>query len=155
MIQPVQPGLEHVFTISAEIGERLNGGAGLCGERLHIPITGGTVTGPRLTGKIVPGGSDWPLIRPDGNSEVSAHYSIVLDDGSPILVHNIGLRVSPAPVLARLRAGEAVDPSEYYFRTFPRFDVPDGPHQWLREHLFIGSAAPSGNRVVIDIYLVN
>jgi hypothetical protein len=59
-------------------------------------------------------------------------------------------------VLARLRAGEAVAPAEYYFRSAPRFDAPDGPHAWLRDRIFVASLAPdpAAGRIVIDVYAV-
>lgn len=151
---PAIPGLEHVFSISAEIAPPRSSGRGLAGERLHIPILGGSVEGPRLRGRILPGGSDWPTIRPDGASAIEAIYTIEVDDGALILVRNNGLRISAPDVLARLRAGEPVAPTEYYFRSAPEFDVPDGPHQWLRESLFVASLAPAGRRIAIDVYRV-
>lgn len=154
MHAPSTPQLEFAYRITALIGTPVTGGPGASGERLHIPITGGTVEGPRLTARILPGGSDWPVIRRDGASRIDARYTIETADGTPILVHSQGLRVSPPEVLARLRAGEAVPPAEYYFRTTASFDAPDGPHAWLREALFLGSAAPGAGQVVIDLYRV-
>lgn len=153
---PAIPALEHVFTIVAEIAKPISGGHSAAGERLHIPILAGSVFGPRLKGTIVPGGSDWPLIRPDGTSEIEATYTVIADDGTPILVRNRGLRVSPPEVLARLRAGEAVAPDEYYFRSSPRFETPDGPHAWLRDRIFVASLAPDpkAGRIAIDVYVV-
>jgi len=118
-MRPAAPGLEYVFTIRAEIGRTMTGGASRNGERLHVEIAGGSVEGPRLGGRIAPGGSDWPLLRPDGASRISACYTIVASDGTPILVRNEGIRVSSPDVLSRLRSGEAVDPSEYYFPRDP------------------------------------
>lgn len=154
MNRPATPGLEYAFSIAAEIAPPRSSGRGLAGERLHVPILGGIVSGPRLSGRILPGGSDWPLIRPDGSSAIEAQYTIEADDGMLILVRNRGLRVSAPDVLARLRAGEPVDPADYYFRSAPEFDVPDGPHQWLRENLFVASLAPAGTRIAIDVYSV-
>ncbi len=155
MTKPVTPGLEFVFTIRAEIDPPRSAGKGPGGERLHIPITGGRVSGPRLNGKILPDGSDWPLIGSDGNSLISAHYTVETDDGTLIYVRNKGLRISPPSVMARLRAREPVEPTEYYFRTVPVFDAPDGPYQWLRETIFVGSAMPTGATVEIDIFRVS
>lgn len=69
-------------------------------------------------------------------------------------MRNEGLRVSSANVLARLRAGEAVDPSEFYFRTTPVFEAPDGPHAWLNDAVFVASLCRSGGEVVVDVYRV-
>lgn len=151
---PTAPGLDYAFTIRADIGVALTGGASRNGERLHIEITGGSVEGPRLDGRLAAGGSDWPLLRPDGTSRINACYTIVASDGTPILVRNKGIRVSSAQVLARLRADEAVDPSEFYFRSTPVFEAPDGPHAWLNDSVFVASLCRSGKEVVVDVYRV-
>lgn len=154
MMAPVAPGLEYVFSIDAEIERARSAGAGPGGERLHIPIIGGRVHGPRLEGRILPGGSDWPVIAPDGVSHIDAHYGIEASDGTPIYVVNKGLRVSSDAVRLRLRAGETVDPSEFYLRAAPVFDAPTGPHRWLSESLFVCSLAPRGLTISIDVFRV-
>jgi hypothetical protein len=154
MIREVTPGLEHVFTIEADISMPRSAGQSPLGERLHIPITGGRVYGPKLEGRVLPGGSDWPLIGPDGASRIEARYTIEAEDGTLIYIENIGIRTSPPEVTARLRAGEAVLPSEYYMRGAPKFDAPTGPHRWLSECLFICTIVPKGSHVVVDIYKV-
>lgn len=151
---PATPGLEFAFSIIADIAAPLSGGAAPGGERLHIAITGGRVAGAGLKGDILPGGSDWPLIRPDGTSEISATYSIRTEDGTPILVRNRGLRVSSGEVMTRLRAGEPVPPGDYYFRSAPVFEAPPGPHAWLNDTLFVASLAPAGRSIRIDVYRV-
>ena len=152
--KPSLPTLDYAFTISATIGQPTSAGRHAQGERLHIPILSGRVEGPRLQGTILPGGSDWPLIRPDGTSEISASYSMRADDGTLIFVQNQGLRVSSPEVLARLRQGQPVDPSEYYFFATPRFDAPGGPHHWLRDTVFLSSIAPSSEGITIAVYAV-
>ena len=151
---PQAPGLDFVFEIRAEIGEALRGGPGRLGTRLHIPISGGTVRGPRLNGRVLPGGSDWILARPDGASLIDAHYTVLADDGTPIYVHNRGLRLSSAEVLARLQRGEAVAPEEMYFRTAPVFDAPDGPHGWLSDHLFVATLRREGSCIVVQVFVL-
>ncbi len=153
-MKPPVPTLDYCFSIEARIAAPVSAGKGVLGERLHIAITGGTVSGSCLNGNILPGGSDWPVIGPDGNSRIEAHYTILTDDGVPIYVHNVGLRVSSAEALARLRAGEPVAEGEVYMRAAPRFDAPDGPHQWLREALFVSSLAPGKGAVMLDVYRI-
>ena len=154
MSGPVRPSLDHVFTIEADIDPPRSAGMGPHGERLHIPIIGGRIHGPRLNGRILPGGSDWPVIGPDGNSRIEAHYTIEADDGTLIYVVNKALRVSSPEVTARLRAGETVSPSAFYMRGAPVFDAPSGPHRWLSETLFVCSLLPRGRSIVIDVYKV-
>lgn len=153
-MSPQAPALEFAFEIRAEVGAVLRAGAGRLGERLHVPITGGAVAGPRLNGRVVPGGSDWLLARPDGASVIDAHYTIVADDGTPIYVHNRGLRVSSAEVLARLQQGAPVGDDEMYFRSTPTFDAPDGPHGWLADHVFVARLGRVGGTVQVQVFVV-
>ncbi|MBX3530957.1 MAG: DUF3237 domain-containing protein [Rhizobiaceae bacterium] len=153
-VVPARPGLDFVFRIRASIAPARSGGPGRNGERLHIAITGGTVDGPRLTGTIAAGGSDWPLVRPDGSSAISARYTIVAADGTPVYVRNDGLRVSNPEVTARLRAGDPVDPSEFYFRSAPVFEAPEGAHAWLNEAIFVASLCRDADQVVVDVFRV-
>ncbi|MEC3947993.1 DUF3237 domain-containing protein [Sphingobium sp. HWE2-09] len=120
-----------------------------------IPITGGTVDGPRLTGKVLPGGADWQSIRADGTADILARYSLEASDGTIISVVNPGYRHGPAPVLARIAAGDVVDPALYYFRTTPRFEVAsDSPHAWLGRTVFLCTAARYKDHVALDIFAV-
>jgi hypothetical protein len=141
--RPTPPSLSLAFTIRAQIAAPIGSGPSLGGTRLHIAITGGEITGPRLQGRVLPGGSDWPLLRADGATQIEALYSIEASDGTPIIVRNNGLRT-----------GELLDPSQYYFRSTPTFDAPDGPHQWLRETVFVASLAPAGREIIIDVFAV-
>jgi hypothetical protein len=147
-------GLGFAFEIRARIAPPHDGGAGRNGHRRIIPITGGTVTGPRLTGRVLPGGADYELQRADGCSVVEAHYALEADDGTPIYVRNRGLFIAPPDVIARVDAGEAVAPDDYYFRTAPEFDAPDGPHGWLSDRLFVAEARFTPAEVTIRVHEV-
>jgi hypothetical protein len=147
-------GLSHAFDISAEISAPLTGGPGPNGQRRIIGITGGTVSGPRLTGRIIPGGADYEFIRPDGTSQVEAHYAIQAEDGTPIYICNKGLYVAPIEVSDRLDRGETVGTDEYYFRCAPVFDAPPGPHAWLNHRLFIATCVFTTVSVTIHVCTV-
>jgi len=149
-----QIGLSLAFEIRARIDPPADGGPGRNGHRRVIPITGGTVTGPRLTGRVLPGGADYELQRADGNSVVEAHYTLEAEDGTPIYIRNVGLFVAPSEVIARVDAGEIVPPEDYYFRTAPVFDAPDGPHGWLSDRLFVAEARFAPDEVTIRVYEV-
>lgn len=151
---PILPGLVFVFQIEAQIEAPRGSGSSALGERLHIPIIGGTVIGPGLNGRVLAGGSDWPVIGPDGISRVDARYTIEADDGTLIYVVNKGLRTSTDEVRQRMRAGETIEPAEYYMRSVPVFDAPDGAHRWLSERIFVSSLAPAGEMVRINVYEV-
>lgn len=147
-------GLTYVFSASVKVAPSVDF-AGGDGGRRFIPITGGTVDGPRLKGVVLPGGADWQNIRADGAADLTARYALKAEDGAVIGVVNTGIRRGPPAVMARLRAGEAVDPALYYFRAAPVFDVGPGPHQWLTESLFISIGARLPDEVRLAFYSVN
>jgi hypothetical protein len=148
------PDLSHVFTAHVDVGAPLELGPIDHGRRRIVPILGGSVDGPRLTAKILPGGADWQLIRADGTAEVVARYTLRATDGTLISVVNKGLRRGPTEVLARLAAGEAVDPSLYYFRTSPAFEVAAGPHAWLADNIFVATGERHEKQVLIKVFVV-
>lgn len=118
---------------------RLQAVNGSNNDLLMMTIDGGDVRGPRISGRILPGGTEWPLVQPDSVSRIDARYAFVCDDGAVIGVHNTGFRRGPPEVMARLLSRrEVVDAREYYMRTWSRFDAPAGPHQWLGQSVFIG-----------------
>ena len=69
--------------------------------------------------------------------------------GALIQIRNRGLRHGPPEVMARLAAGEEVDPAEYYFRTVPEFIAPNGPYEWMNRSIFVcaGARYPLGIRL--------
>ena len=123
--------LEHVFDIEVEFGADrhmfgpLPGG----GHQGYTPAIGGTISGPRLSGRVVPhSGADYALVRDDGTIELSAHYMLEAEDGTNIYIQNRGY-------LVRARKGSS-QPS--YFRLTPYFRVPTGPHDWLSRTVIVG-----------------
>src|SRR5579884_1048554 len=95
-----------IFSIEAELAPVLSLGRTPLGERRIIGILGGTVRGPKLQGRILPGGADWQVVRADGAADISARYTIESDGGARILVSSDGLRHGPPEVLAALMRGE-------------------------------------------------
>jgi hypothetical protein len=142
------PNLEYVFTATVDLAAPIDMGTTDGQHRRIVPITGGLVSGPRLGGIVLAGGADWQAVLPDGSTRVSARYTLRATDGTPISVRG------PADVLKRLAAGEPVDRRDYYFRTAPQFQTQAGPHHWLAESLFVGSAARLANQAIIDFYIV-
>lgn len=98
------------------------------GTAVMIPITGGTVSGEKLNGEVVPGGADWALIKDDGTICVKAHYAIKAEDGTLIEVFNEGMNQ-----IERASADAA------NMLTTPRFIAPDGEHAWLNSGVFVGT----------------
>jgi hypothetical protein len=136
-----------LFEAEVELAEILSLGRTPLGERRVVNILGGTVRGERLSGRIRPGGADWQIVRGDGAADIDARYTLETDGGALIQVTSQGLRHGPPDVLARLAAGDPVDPTAYYFRTALRFETSDGALDWLNRILAIALGARRPNAV--------
>jgi Protein of unknown function (DUF3237) len=124
------------------------------GERRVIGILGGTVKGPKLNGRILPGGADWQIVRTDGAADIQARYIIETDQGARIVVNSAGLRHGPPEVLAQLARGDKVDPARYYFRTAMRFETADAGVDWLNRILALATGERQARSVRLDVYEV-
>lgn len=143
-----------IFTVKAELADILRFGPTPYGERRVINIEGGTVSGPRLNGRILRGGADWQIIRSDQTADIQARYTIEADNGGLVLVSSEGLRHGPPQVMERLGRGEIVDPSLYYFRTVMRFETADPALGWLNNILALARGAREARAVRLDVYEV-
>lgn len=123
--------------------------------RGFVGLLGGEVSGPRLSGKVVPGsGGDWPQMWGSGLIEFEAHYMLEAEDGTPIYIHNTGLAYSSPAVVAAIEAGETRGPEDTYCRITPRFEAPEGPHEWLTRTIFVGTAERRGDSTFFAYYAV-
>jgi hypothetical protein len=63
------PRLRKIYRLEATLGVPLDLGDVARGHRRIVPQTGGTFSGPELSGKLLPGASaDWQIVLPDGTS---------------------------------------------------------------------------------------
>lgn len=109
------------------------------GQRKIVPVAGGTFTGERLNGVIMPaGGHDWAMTRADGALVLDVRLVLETDDGEHILMTYKGIRTGDPAVLARIASGEYVDPAEYYFRIVPSFETGSKKYEWLNSIVCIG-----------------
>jgi hypothetical protein len=122
------------------------------GRRRIIGITGGRFSGERLSGRVLPGGADWQLVRADGVADLDARYTLETADGALIYVRNRGFRHGPAEVLARLASGENVDPALYYMRTTPSFETGDARYAWLNRIVCVASGARRPAAVELEVF---
>ena len=121
----------HLFMITLKVGQVQNLGKTPLGERRIAPVLGGRFEGPKLKGTVEEGGSDWLLVRPDGATQLDVRLTLRTNDGQLIGMTYRGYRHGPAAVIERLSRGEAVDPSQYYFRTAPFFETASDKYGWL------------------------
>lgn len=119
------PALEYVCELKVTCGKAFSVGVTAHGERVVIPITGGTFDGPLLSGTVLGGGADYQLVdRSRHRTEMEAIYNIMTADSVCIHVRNTGILYD--------------GPDGFYFRTSPKFEAPfDSRYGWLNNAVFI------------------
>ena len=124
------------------------------GRRL-VPLTGGTFVGrDDLRGVVLPGGSDWQYVRPDGSVDIEAHYALRTHDGRGIEVHSSGVRHVSPDIVERMAAGEQVDPDDYYFRTHIRLETTEPSLAHLNHRIGLATGQRDLDLVHIHIHEV-
>jgi len=132
----VVPRVEFAFEFHVALDPVVTVGETPVGRRQFIPIKGGTIAGPKLSGEVLPGGWDYQLALADGCMLLTADYFVRAADGTTSHVLNGGPSCNVA--------GER---SLFH----PRFEAPKGPHEWLNRGTFVATleveraAAPPGS----------
>ncbi len=148
------PALSHSFTLRVDLGQPMEMGMGRAGTRRIIPIIGGKALGPEITGDVLNLGADWQTIYADGATHLDTRYAVQTDDGALIEIVNVGSRHGPPDVIARLAAGEDVDPASYYMRTAARLETGDERYGWVNHMLFVCAGVRRASAVEIAYYKV-
>lgn len=94
------------------------------GVRSIVPVTGGDFEGPRVRGKVLPGGGDWLLLRSDDVLELDLRITLETDDHALIYMTFQGLRHGS------------------YFRTLPRFETSSETYAFLNRIISVGVGEP-------------
>jgi len=148
-------GYEEIFTVEVAVDKPiLVGQNNVVGRRQLIPILSGNVRGKDFNGKVLPGGIDSQVIRPDGKCELSARYAIQLEDGAAIYIENNGIRTVPEEYVEDVIQGKFVDPEVYYFRTVPTFETYNDKYKWMMNSIFVCYATRLPETVLIKFYKV-
>ena len=148
---PFAPQMEFAFTVSINLTPPVWLKPSSMGAvRAGVWAADGTFEGPRIRGRVLPMSSgDFPLVRPNGVIDFDARYFLEADDGTPIYLQSRGYRWAEGEAAEKMARNEDVPHDQYYMRVSPKFDVPEGPHDWLARHVFIGVAekVPRANRI--------
>jgi hypothetical protein len=118
------PRVEFAFEERVTIDPATVLGETVLGHRQFIPITGGSVAGPKFDGEVLPFGFDFQLTYSKSNcTQLSASYFLKADDGAVIHVFNEGLSCPNGP--------------RTIFR--PRIEAPQGPYEWMNRATFVAT----------------
>ncbi|KAF5249399.1 hypothetical protein FANTH_5280 [Fusarium anthophilum] len=132
------PTLTYLFRMNLTLSATINTGLGPAGTRLAIPITGGTLSGPKGEGKILAVGADFGAIDALGNFNVDAHSVVQMDDGSYVYSHSAGPLISGTTALDRVK-----------------FETGSSKYSWLNEILAVAVTDFPGPWVSLDVWQVN
>ena len=145
--------LEHIMSIVARLGKRERIGPVPEGIRINVEITGGEVTGPKVSGKLASSGGDWITVRRDGVVMLDARATVETHDAALIYLTYQGLsdlgEHGYDQFATAARQGSAL-------RIHPRFHTAAPNYLWLnRLHCFgVGQSFPDRSEVAYDIYAV-
>lgn len=138
----VAPQLEYVCELKVTCDPAFVVGPTAHGERVVIPINGGTFEGPLMKGTVLPGGADYQLVdRAKGRTELEAIYCIKTDDGVSIHIRNAGI----------LRMADG----NFYFRTAPKFEAPsDSKYDFLNNAIFVCVPEAKPEYISLKVWMV-
>lgn len=145
------PKLEFVYECDATLEPALDFGKTFEGQRRIIPITGGSVRGPKIRGVLLSGGADWNLTRNDGAGSVEADYYFKTDDGVLIRIVNKGVGGGPPP------PPDPATGERFFMFTHPSFEAPIGKYDWMNHSMFVGTLGArkdAHNAVLIRVFRV-
>jgi hypothetical protein len=146
------PRLTPVHRLEAELGPPLDLGDTAHGHRRIVPLTGGTFTGSRISGRLVPGGSaDCKTVLPDGTALGDIRHTLQTDDGALLDVRSRALRHGSAEVLARLAPAMRSTPVSTRFARRPRSRPPHPSSAGSTRGSSSQSAAAAGRRDLRDL----
>ena len=125
--------------------------------RAVVYVTGGWIKGPKLNGKLLPGGGDWLRIRGDGSMALDVRACFETDDGAIVYMTYPGRIVASPDLLPRIldfHNPETVDPASYYFRTQPLYETSHPKYAWLNHVVAVGVGKTGNGGVQYSVYRV-
>lgn len=131
-------GLEEITTINVKIENPIQSFD--CNNGMSKAMIGfsGTLTGPYLNGKILPGGIDCQTIDSDRVNRLSARYMVELDNGDRVFIENNGVSYNKD--------------NKNYFMCTPKFMTNSEKYSWLNTDIFVAYAEGVPSGVEITVY---
>jgi len=144
--------LRPLFTMTVDVPAAHAPGGPAGAERRIGDIGGGTFRGERLSGSILPGGTDWQTARADGAIILDARIILRTDDEALIAMSYGGIRHASPEIAARILRGEEVDPGSYYFRTTASFSTSAPRYEWLNRVIALGTGHRFATGPIYNIF---
>jgi len=111
------------------------------GNRVVVPVAGGTFEGPRLKGILVGPSGDWIVARPDGSSVLDLRIVLQTEDSQKIYMTCRGIAYTPpgGPLWARI---------------VPAFETGAEKYLWLNTVVAVGVNRTMPGNVAYRIYRI-
>ncbi|CCG84029.1 protein of unknown function [Taphrina deformans PYCC 5710] len=147
-----EPKFEFLLHLECDMEEFHMIGKGPHGKRATVIFKGGRFKGPKLQGRILPGGGDWEVIEDDSTAYLDTRYNLETDDGAVIYLQTTGVRQGPQDVLDRLGDDESITADQYSMRLSLKFECGDERYRWLNKLVCFAMSGRNGNMVIYDAY---
>jgi hypothetical protein len=133
------PVLKELCTLKATLGQPIDVGATPSGQRQIFDVSGGEVSGSRVSGRVLPSGGDWILVGADGVGRLDVRAAVETGDGARIYVQYPGVMVLNEAVIAAIGGGGGeTNFGDTYFMTTPRFETGHPDYAWLNSIVTVG-----------------
>jgi len=144
----------HLFTATMETIPTVIGDVPMGYFRRVGILTGGRFEGERLRGRVLPGGGDWLVQRPDGAVHLDVRCVLETDAAELIYMTYTGRRVTTPPVTAKLSRHEPVAAEEMYFRVAVQFETAAPALLWLNDLIAVGIGSRPAAGPVYEVFEV-
>jgi hypothetical protein len=150
-------GLKPLFTLKAEVTAppQLVGAVPQGYTRRVMCVSGGSFEGERLSGRVLPGGADVVLERPDGGLHLDVRLVLETKAGEIVYMTYNGRRNGPTPeIMKKIVERQPIPPGADYFRVLVQFETAAPALRWLNDKVAVGTGTREPNGPRYDIWEV-
>jgi Protein of unknown function (DUF3237) len=123
------------------------------GLRRIAPVTGGTFSGERVNGTVLPG-ADWVINRPDGVMVIDVRLTLKTADGALIYLTYQGRFLAAPEAMARFAKGALLAPADYSLAMTAKLECGDERYAWLNNVIAVGTGTQTVAGPVYEIFEV-
>ena len=149
--------LEPLFTIKAQVSAppQLVGAVPHGFTRRVMTVSGGHFEGARLSGRVLPGGADVVLERPDGGLHLDVRLVLQTNEGELVYMTYSGRRNGATPeIMRRIVNREPIPRGADYFRVLVQFETAAPRLAWLNDRVAVGTGTREPDGPVYDVWEV-
>jgi hypothetical protein len=111
------------------------------GNRVIVPVLGGTFEGPGIKGTVGNPSGDWIVGRPDGSSVLDLRLLLQTDDAQKIYMANRGIAYT-------------MQDGSLYARIQPLFETGAAKYAWINNVVAVGVYRPMPGKIAYRVYRI-